>query len=156
MRGEETCIYRVLVGKPEWKRPLGRPRHRGYTNIKIYHREMGLGGGGLDWTDLVQYRDRWWALVKVVTKLEVPNNTGNLSTSWGSVCFSRSHVLHRTASSFTLFANPVITKHGTKYMTRRMPREDEKCTQDLDQKGKRKKVILKTWVSGCRTVIKCT
>jgi hypothetical protein len=53
----------------------------GILTSKFIIMKWDLGGGGLDWTDLVQYRDRWWALVKVVMKLEVPNNTGNLSTS---------------------------------------------------------------------------
>jgi hypothetical protein len=55
--GEERGVYRVWVGKPEGKRPLGRPRHRWEGNIKMDLQEMGCGG--MDWIDLAQDRDRW-------------------------------------------------------------------------------------------------
>ena len=63
-------IYRVLVGKPEGMRPLGRPRHRWEDTIKMDLQEVGCGG--MDWIELAQYRDRWRALVNVVMKLRVP------------------------------------------------------------------------------------
>jgi hypothetical protein len=53
--------YRVLVGKPEGKRPLGTPRHRWEENIKMDLQEVGWGGG-MDWIDLAQNGDRWQAL----------------------------------------------------------------------------------------------
>jgi len=62
-------VHRVLVGKPEGKRPLGRPRHRWEDNIKMNLREAGGGG---DWMELAQYRDRWRALVNTVMNLRVP------------------------------------------------------------------------------------
>jgi len=62
-------VHRVLVGKPEGKSPLGRPRHRWEDNIKMDLREVG---GGRDWMDLAQDRDRWWALVNMVMKFVVP------------------------------------------------------------------------------------
>jgi len=62
--GEKRGVYRILVGKPEGKRPLGRPRHRLENNINIDFQEVGVG--------LVQDRDRWWALVKAVTNFRVP------------------------------------------------------------------------------------
>jgi hypothetical protein len=62
--------YRILVGKPEGKRPLGRPRRRWEHNIKMDLREMGCGG--MDWIDLAQDRDQWRALVKTVLNLPVP------------------------------------------------------------------------------------
>jgi len=67
--GEGRGVHRVLVGKPEEKRPLGRPRHRWEDNIK-----MGLWkvGGGGDWMELAQDRDRWRALVNTVMNLWVP------------------------------------------------------------------------------------
>jgi hypothetical protein len=60
----------VFVGKPEGKRPLGRPRHRWEDNIKMDLQEVGRGGG--DWMELAQDRDRWQALVSTVKKLRVP------------------------------------------------------------------------------------
>jgi hypothetical protein len=57
----------VLVGKPEGKRPLGRPRHRWEDNIKMDIQEEGCKG--MDWIELVQGRDRWQALVNVAMKL---------------------------------------------------------------------------------------
>ena len=59
--------YRVLVGKPEGKRPLGRPRHRWEDIIKMDHQEVGRGG--MDWIELDQDRDRWQALVNAVMNL---------------------------------------------------------------------------------------
>jgi hypothetical protein len=68
--GIESMKYRALVGKPEGRRPLGRPRHRWEDNIKMDLREVGCGGA--DWVDLAQDRDRWWALVNAVMNLPVP------------------------------------------------------------------------------------
>jgi len=68
--GERSGIYRVLVGKPEGKRPFVRPRHRWEDNIKMYLQEVGCGG--TDWIELAQERDRWWAPVNAVMNLGVP------------------------------------------------------------------------------------
>ena len=68
--GERRGVYRVLVGKPEGKRPLGRPRCRWVDNIRMYLQEVGCGY--MDWIGLVQDRDRWWALVNEVMNLQVP------------------------------------------------------------------------------------
>jgi hypothetical protein len=62
--------YRILVGMPEGKRPLGRPRRRWVDNIKMDLREIGWDGG--DWSDLPQDRDQWRALVRAVMNLRVP------------------------------------------------------------------------------------
>jgi hypothetical protein len=62
--------YRALVGKPEGRRPLGRPRRRWEDNIKIDLPEVGRGG--VDWIDLAQDRDRWRVLVCTVMNLRVP------------------------------------------------------------------------------------
>ena len=77
--GEGKGVYRVLVGKPEGKRPLGRPRHRWEDNIKMDLREVGGGCG--DWMELAQDRDRWPALVSTVMNLRVPKRAGNFLTS---------------------------------------------------------------------------
>jgi 3-oxoacyl-ACP reductase-like protein len=61
---------RLLVGKPEVKRPLGRSRHRWEDNIKMDLQEVGCGSMG--WIGLAQNRDRWWALVNAVLNLWVP------------------------------------------------------------------------------------
>jgi 3-oxoacyl-ACP reductase-like protein len=67
--GEERGVYRVLVGNPEGKRPLGRPRRRWEDNIKMDLQEVGCGG--MDWIGLVQNRDRWRAIVNAVMNLRV-------------------------------------------------------------------------------------
>jgi hypothetical protein len=68
--GKERGMHRVLVGKPEGKRPLGRPRLRCEDNIKVCLQEVGGGDG--DWMELAQDRDRWRALVSTVKNLRVP------------------------------------------------------------------------------------
>jgi hypothetical protein len=68
--GGERGVHRVLVGKPEGKRPLGRPRHRWEDNIKMDLQEVGGGHG--DWRELSQDRDGWQALVNMVKNLRVP------------------------------------------------------------------------------------
>ena len=68
--GEERGVYRVLVGKPECKRPLGRPRRRWVDNIRIDLQEGGCGY--MDWIGLAQDRDRWRVLVSAVMNLRVP------------------------------------------------------------------------------------
>jgi hypothetical protein len=67
--GEKRNAYRILVGKREGKRPLGRPRHRWVDNIKMDLREIGCG---VDWIDLAQDRDQWRALLNTVINLQVP------------------------------------------------------------------------------------
>jgi hypothetical protein len=67
--GEERKGYRVLVGKPEGKRPLGRPRRRWEGGIRMDLREIGWGS--VDWIQLAQDRDRWRAVVSAVMNLRV-------------------------------------------------------------------------------------
>ena len=85
--GEERGVYRVLVGKPEGKRPLGRPRRRWVDNIRMDLQEMGCGY--MDWIGLAQDGDRWRTLVSAVMNLRVPWNAGNFLTSCKPVSFSR-------------------------------------------------------------------
>ena len=67
---EGRAVYRVLVGKTEGRRPLGRPRRRWEDNIRMDLREVGCGC--VDWMELAQERDRWRALVSAVMNLRVP------------------------------------------------------------------------------------
>jgi hypothetical protein len=68
--GERRGVYRVVVGKLEGKKPLGRPRRRWEDNIKMDLQELGCGG--MDWIDVAQDRDRWWAVVNAVMFLQDP------------------------------------------------------------------------------------
>ena len=89
---ERRGIYRVLGGKPEGRRPLGRPRPRWKDNIKIDIQEMGCGG--IVWIDLAQDRDRWRALMTAVMNLRVPQNAGNFLTTREPVGVSKRTELH--------------------------------------------------------------
>ena len=64
--GEKRDTYKVLVSKPERKRPLGSSRHRWECNIK------GIGQKGMEWSNVTQERDKWWATVNAVMNLRVP------------------------------------------------------------------------------------
>jgi hypothetical protein len=68
-RGEEIKVYKVLVGKPKGKRPLGRPRRRWEGGVRMDLRV--IGSGGVDWIRLAQDRDRWRAVVSAVFNLRV-------------------------------------------------------------------------------------
>ena len=72
--GEGRGVHRVLVGKPEGNRPLGRPRHRWEDNIKMDLQEVGGNCG--NWMELAQDRDRWRTLVVAVRNLQVPKRWG--------------------------------------------------------------------------------
>jgi hypothetical protein len=77
--GERRGVYRVLVGTPGGKRPLGRTRHIWEDNIKMELQEVGCGG--TEWIELAQDMDRRRALVNAVMNLRVPLNAGNFLTS---------------------------------------------------------------------------
>ena len=68
--GEGRRIYRILVGQPEGRRPLGRTRRRWENNVKMYLQEIRCGG--MDWIELAQDRDRWRGFVSAVMNLRVP------------------------------------------------------------------------------------
>jgi hypothetical protein len=68
--GEGRSAYRILMGRPEGRRPIGRPRRRWEDNIKMDLQEVGWDG--LDWIDMAWDRDRWLALVNAVMNLRVP------------------------------------------------------------------------------------
>ena len=95
--GEERGVYRVLIGKPEGKRPLGRPRRRWVDNIRMDLQEVGCGY--MDWIVLAQDMDRWRTLVSAVMNLRVPWNAGNFSTSCKPVSCSR-RTLHHLVSKW--------------------------------------------------------
>jgi hypothetical protein len=77
--GKGRCAYRILVGRPEGRRPLGRPRHRWEDNTKMDLQEVGWES--VDWIDMAQDRDRWRALVNAVMNLRVPYNARNFFAS---------------------------------------------------------------------------
>ena len=76
---ERRSVHKVLVGKPEGKRPLGRPRCRWEDNIKMGLQEVRRGCG--DWMEFAQDRDRWRALVSTVMNFRVPQYAGNFLIS---------------------------------------------------------------------------
>jgi hypothetical protein len=77
--GKERGVYRILVEKPEGKRPLARPRRRWEDNIKLNLQEVVCGG--TDWIELAQERNRWRALVNAVMNHRAPSNSGNFLNS---------------------------------------------------------------------------
>ena len=85
-------VFRVLVGKPEGKRPLGRPRRRGMDNIRMDLQEVRCVF--IDWIGLTQDRDWWRTLVSAVMNLRVPWNAGNFLTTCKPVSFSRRTLYH--------------------------------------------------------------
>jgi hypothetical protein len=90
--GEKRNVYRLLVGKPEGKRPLGRPRRRLVDNIRMDLEEVGWGG--VDWIGLDQDRYSWRALVNSVMNRRVPLNAGNLSSAFTTGGLSINAQLH--------------------------------------------------------------
>ena len=106
-------VYRVLVGKPEGRRPLGRPRCRWVDNIMMDLQEVGCGY--MDWIGLAKDRDRWRTFVSVVMNLRVPWNAGNFLTSFKPDSFSRM-TLHHGVSNRTTLQVFVTYLTGTLYV----------------------------------------
>jgi hypothetical protein len=90
--GEKRDSYRILVGKPEGKRPLGGPRREWVDNVKRDLREIRWDG--MDCIDLAQDRDQWRALVNTVMNLRVSQNAGKFLSSYTTCGFSRRAQLH--------------------------------------------------------------
>ena len=98
--GEYNIFYSSYIpGKPEGRRPLGRPRRRWVDNIRMDLQEVGCGY--MDWIGLAQDRDGWRTLVSVVMNLRVPWNAANFLTSCKPVSFSRT--LHHGVSKLSIF-----------------------------------------------------
>jgi hypothetical protein len=89
---EKRNAYRMLVGKSEGKRPLGRPKRRWVDNIKLDLREIGWDD--VDWIDMFQDRDQWRALVNTVMNLWVPLNAGIFLSGCTIGGFSKRAQLH--------------------------------------------------------------
>jgi hypothetical protein len=94
--GEKRNAYRLLMGKPEGKRLLGRPKRRWLDNIRMDLVEVGWGE--VDLIGLTEDRDRWRALVNSVLNLRVPRNAGKLSSVQTTRDLSSSVQLHRVSS----------------------------------------------------------
>jgi hypothetical protein len=89
--GDMRNAYRILVWKPEGKRPHGWTRRRCEDGIRMDCKEVGWEG--VDWIHLVQDKDQWWALVNIVINLRVPYKAGNFLTSWVTLNLSRRTLL---------------------------------------------------------------
>jgi hypothetical protein len=96
--GEKRNAYRLLVGKPEGKRPLGKPGRRWVDNIRM---DLGeVGWDDVNWIGLAQDRNRWRALVNSELNLRVPSNAGKLSSGLTSSGLSSSAQLHRVKYNY--------------------------------------------------------
>ena len=120
--------FRVLVGRTEGRRPLGRPRNRREVNTKMDHQELRRGHG-LDWP--TQDRDRWRALVNSVMNTRIPLNVGNSSTSRGSPSLSRRTLLHGVSECMSVSHTPFTNvAQGRKTQPGR-PQSEDACSNIL-------------------------
>jgi hypothetical protein len=104
--GENRNAYRILVGRPEGK----RPRRRWVDNIKIDLREIGWGG--MDWIDLAQDRDQWRAVVNTVMNFQFPYNFGKFLSSCVTGGLSRRAQLHGISIIITFLCQSLVNKLG--------------------------------------------
>jgi hypothetical protein len=103
--GEERNAYRLLVGKPEGRRPLGRPRCRWVDNIRM---DLGkVWWGDVDWIGLAKDRNRWRAVVNSILNLWVSCNAGKLSSDLTSSGLSSSVQLHIVSQLVRLYSVPI-------------------------------------------------
>jgi hypothetical protein len=105
--GEKRNVYRLLVRKPEGKRPLGRPRRKWIENTKMDLLEIGLSV--VDWIGLAQDRYRWRALVNAVMNLRVPLNAGKVRSGYANGGLSSGVQLHRELGTS---GRPTIVDRG--------------------------------------------
>jgi len=103
-------VYRVLVGKQEGRRPLGRPRRRWVDNIRMDLQEVGCGY--MVWIGLAQDRDRWRMIVSVLMNLRVPWNAGNFLTRCKRFSFTRRILYHGISKYDGLNIDLVFLKHS--------------------------------------------
>ena len=113
VRPEEREVYRVLVGKPDGKRPLGSPRCRWVDNIRMDLQEVGCGY--MEWIGLARDRDRWRILVSAVMNLRVPWNGGNFLTDCKPVNFSKKDSAPWSKYEVSKWWSwTIVTKYGSK------------------------------------------
>jgi hypothetical protein len=124
--GEMRNAYKILVGKPEGKRPLGRPRQRWEHNIRIDLRETGWKV--VDWVHLLQDRAQWRTPVNTEMNFRVPLKAGNFLTSWVTVSFSRRTLLHGI-TYFSRFRPP------RKHTASQLQRSNGLCLKGTSEHG---------------------
>ncbi|KAJ4438708.1 hypothetical protein ANN_14655 [Periplaneta americana] len=122
--GESGNAYRVLVGRPEGKRPLGRPRHRWEDNIKMDLREVGYDGR--DWINLAEDRDQWRAYVRAAMNLRVIlrrfiNTLGYSASEWDEGVNAREMSPGPSTESYPAFTNIGLRENPGKNLNQGIP-----------------------------------
>jgi hypothetical protein len=106
----QSLVYKILIRKYEGKRPLGRPRHWKKDNIKVHLQETVCEC--LDWIHMTQVRVQWWDLMNMVMKLQVQLQMESFLTSWATISFSRTILLHEVNHSLTALWSPHWLQHA--------------------------------------------